>query len=211
MNPELIEKFMDMNNFDDIHVVAVSDKEYNLGYDNLTVLKYPKELEIFSLAKTNNYGIRSIQCDDNDIIIKTDPDIKFSRGILDYIKFYVKPQKGYIGICANKAKVEHALDKVWATSAKRKAGRGACFAMTKKDWHDLNGYDERLEGWGADDNEMWRRASSRINIVQDWTYPLYHINHANRKGVLEYFPQNSKKNVKISRNIDWKNENWGTS
>ena len=209
MDIEIVKRFMDMNDFNDISVVAVSDKEYDLGYDNLTILKYPEELKIFSLAKTNNYGIRSIQCSEEDIIIKTDPDIKFSRNVLDFVKSSVKYKNGLVCICANKAKVEQAQDNVWKNSVKRTKGRGACFAMTKKDWYDLNGYDERLDGWGGDDEELWRRASKKINMKQDWTYPLYHINHPNRKGVKEFFPINSKKNMSIAKKNDWKSDSWG--
>jgi predicted glycosyltransferase involved in capsule biosynthesis len=49
------------------------------------------------------------------------------------------------------------------------------------DWVSLCGYNEKIWGWGGDDNDMWNRARKKFRMSENSLYPLYHINHDKRR------------------------------
>lgn len=144
----------------------------------------------------------------NNLIVKTDVDIIFSESLLGYLENAVTVGNGVVSLCANiqSDSSVNLYTRRWHRVVKRIGGRGACFAMNMEDWCALNGYDERIEGWGADDDEMWKRACSKINMIESTEYPLFHVNHPVRKGS-ETFPIKSKENLEYS---GWNSEYWGT-
>jgi hypothetical protein len=143
----------------------------------------------------------------SQLIIKTDVDIVFSDKLIDYLEDAVTVGNGVVSLCANIQNESNVAShsKRWHKTIKRIDGRGACFAMILEDWYTLHGYDERIEGWGADDDEMWKRANLKLNMLESNEYPLFHINHAVRKGSAS-FPIKSAENLSCS---DWNSEHWG--
>ena len=193
----------------DVHVYAVSEAPVNIEHDRLTVIVYPKEQEVFSIPKTVNYGIKRVRGD--GIIVKTDIDIEFSLALIEQIRSIVKPGYGVIGICANISQPimnEGSRVRCWPKSNKRRKGRGACFAMAREDWYTLNGYNERIKGWGADDWDMMTRAFKAIKMKESVECPIYHIKHPNRKATKK-FPERNKSNAMLSRKMRWSYEEWG--
>ena len=208
-----IQNFMDWNRevFEKNHVtVWVGYHEKVETQDPmLNIIHYPFQEEVFSIGRTVNYVIRRVRgCPEAGRIIKTDPDIMFSDEVLKHVSRNVKIGHGMICICSNVANVELVKNTRWKAAVKRKGGKGACFAMTKRDWADLNGYDERIEGWGGDDEEMHRRAIRKVKINLNWLHPLYHINHPQRKNSGN-FPVRSVENSGHMIKNDWSSDNWG--
>jgi len=177
-------------------------------FPNMKVLKYPHEEPIFSIGRTVNYVMRRVDCSDNEIIIKTDPDIVFSDLVLKHIADRVKMNKGMVCICANIDEMHLATAPKWSSMTKRMTGKGACFVMTKADWFSMHGYDERIEGWGGDDDEMFYRASQRISMSEDASSPLFHVNHPQRKNVQANFPRRSPINRTMIKSNNWSSERW---
>lgn len=186
-------------------IVAVCDRA--VAVPQIRCLVYPLPQKVFSLAKTSNYGIRRAV---GEIIVKTDPDIVFSPAVLAYILDIVRPKKSLVCYCALLRRAE------WLKSAKWKAvkpsvyGYGACFAMHRDDWKRFCGYDERLDGWGAEDWEIAQRVDRAGQLARSAAHPLYHVGHAFRKGT-PVFPNNAAANTAASkaRGHDWAHEDWG--
>lgn len=187
---------------ENVDLCIVSDRELDLEYGRTAV--YPVEQEIFSIPKTINFGLRTFT---EGIVAKTDIDIIWSKELIQRLReVIVAGETGYIGICANIGKPEGA--KNYEKLTKRLRGRGACFALHIDDWHAICGYDERIQGWGGDDEDCWRRARTHVKMVEEWKCPLYHMRHAIRAG-RETFPILSKRNMKISGKRNWSNQEWG--
>ena len=132
-----------------------SDKQFSSIFpDYAKWIAYPEKMDVLCLGKANNFAIRNSS---TDIIMKTDPDIVFSDESLQYaIEVCSDESRALVQLCANifpNIIVSHA-HAYWPQSLKRKAGYGASFTMHKEAWKKLKGYDERLDGWGADDFEM---------------------------------------------------------
>lgn len=212
LDEQLMRKFLDMNKpafeANDVRVIMVCDRDIDLGYSWAKTLLYPKQLETFALSKTINYAIKRAETE--GIIIKTDVDIYFTTEVLKYIKSTVKYKQALICKCANRNGLENAKTAKWENCNKRTKGRGACFAMTKQDWFDFKGYNEKIIGWGGEDCEMYRRVSSRINLKESIEKPLYHINHPDRRNNSNgWWFVNSSTNLKIGKPMDWGNDDWG--
>lgn len=189
-----------------VEVVIVADHDYDLGKGERVVV-YPLEQPVFSIPKTVNYGIRRAS---GDIIIKTDPDIIFSGEVLDQATQLLSndDNMGMIGICANVRAPSKTTAVNWRKLSKRRRGRGALFALRKDHWFELNGYNENIDGWGGDDEEMWRRASNLVTMSELCEYPLLHVNHPLRKDRSEFFPVKSSRNLRIAKK-GWQSEDWG--
>jgi hypothetical protein len=198
-NRELFEKYS-------ANVVIVSDKPLDLALEWARTIVYPVEQKVFSIPKTVNYGIKRVE--GNGIIIKTDPDIVFSEELVQRLIAEVKPGLGIVSMCSEIGKFESISKVQWSRAKILRNGRGGCFAMSKHDWVSMNGYDERIKGWGADDEEMWRRAMRNIKMIQTQEHPLYHIKHPVRKDN-KFFPKLSKRNLAFCKTLDWKSETWG--
>lgn len=216
INTKTIENFLDWNKktfiSENVHAIIVTDRNINLNYDFATILPYPTKQDIFSIPRTINYGIRSITTN-NCIIVKTDIDIIFSIPSIRLLKTKVTNGNGLVSLCSdidsqNRIK---SLNNRWVSLPKDPEAKGACFALTKHDWHLLKGYDERIEGWGGDDNEMWMRASKRLRMSVNSSAPVYHIRHRTRltSGKNSYFSRNSDKNMTVTKRLDWKSNSWG--
>jgi len=185
-----------------VDLCIVSDRSLDLEYGRTAV--YPVEQEIFSIPKTVNFGLRTFA---TGIVAKTDIDIIWSRELIQRLhKAVVAGEKGYIGICVDIGGPDGANN--YAKRRKRRRGRGACLALHVDDWHAICGYDERIQGWGGDDEDCWKRACHKVEMLEEWTCPLYHIRHSQRKGSAD-FPILSSRNLRIARKNNWSNPDWG--
>jgi len=207
---ELVERWIELNKsvLGLVHACVVTDS-HNKWTGLRTVHVKPQER--FDIGKINNRGIRSSNA---TVIAKTDIDIVFSLQLIEHIWGHVVAGTGVIGTCANVDLPTGAdlgnLD--WATMPKRVQGRGACFAMHRRDWDQLRGYDERFLGFGADDDDLSRRAHQMIYVVQTMAHKLLHINHPRR--IDARFPNCGRKNLQIvEERGPWheqpESENWG--
>ena len=179
------------------------------------VLNYPKDQPVFSIPKTVNFGIRTAcEGEPDSIIVKTDTDVIFSKRSLNKLREEVQPGSGLVQLCADVEQVNGMVscNKPWEAMFKRQEGFGACLAMHAGDWNSLNGYDERIVGWGCDDWEMFLRASKKIKMKISSQCPVYHVAHEMRRGSAG-FPMMSEENKHhVERcNADWKSDVWGTA
>ena len=85
-------------------------------------------------------------------------------------------------------------------------GYGSGLAMSKEDWYKLKGLDQRMFGWGYEDNDIYNRARCMIKMSESKTERFFHIAH--EKTYL------GEKNMKIHKeDVKWhkteESENWG--
>lgn len=194
-----------------VHLIVVADREMEFDEEWVEVLVYPEEQEVFSIPKTINYGIRRA---DADIIIKSDVDIYFSEDVLVNVEEKVCEGSGVVSLCAEASQLKYAIDSGpvgWKQVKILPNGRGACFAMSRHDWYLLCGYNERIFGWGADDDDMWERAAGTIKMELSSEFRLWHIKHTIRKSAngKSFFPVRTQANRAMSWSEKWSDENWG--
>ena len=203
--------FFDWNNkvFQDngINVVVVSDIKKPMPF-YAKCLVYPP-LEMFSITKTANAGIRKAGA---GVIVKTDIDCIFSQAAVNACKLV---SKGFgVGLSYNM--VNGPNDKhgtLWR-------GTVGTVAMVFDDWSKINGYDERMEGYGYDDGDLVVRAEGagiRINrpVVDfkhvahdtgaDQSDPRNRKDYWNRDG---FNPLHREENGKFTQ-TPYNNKNWG--
>lgn len=201
---ELIHRWIELNKpvLSLVGAAVVSDTLDEL--ESLRVVRVPPQ-ERFDLGRLNNAGLRSSEA---RVVVKTDIDIAFSHQLINYLWKTVLPGTAVIAKCAN---IDADEDAEWGTKPIRVAGRGACFAMCQSDWHRLRGYNEHFEGWSADDDDLFKRASEALEVIQTAEYPLWHINHPKR--IDARFPNRRDHNLAIMRSETWQetedSKNWG--
>lgn len=149
---------------DNCQIAVVTDRQLELP-DYARALVYPLPLEIFSIAKLSNYGIRKFG---DGIICKTDIDIFFGDEFFPIAADRVKP--GYLV-----APVYRMAQDVFDRGVEYKRAAGTV-CMHWLDWDKLNGYDERMSGYGIDDGDLIRRARE-TRIVIDRDPRVTHVGH----------------------------------
>jgi predicted glycosyltransferase involved in capsule biosynthesis len=194
-----------------IKLIVVSDRDMEFEESWVRTLVYPHEQEKFSIPKTVNYGIRRAT---TDIIIKSDVDIYFSLDVLRNVEENLSIGNGMVCLCAEASQLKYAVNSchdMWHTVKILWNGRGGCFAMMRDDWHRLCGYNEKIFGWGADDDEMWERASGTINMELSHEFMLWHIKHPYRKSgnQKDFFPVRTVSNRQTGWEEKWEDEKWG--
>jgi len=182
---------------------------------NAWVLNYPKDQQVFSIPKTVNFGIRTaVEGEPDSIIVKTDADIIFSKRSISKLRDEVKEQFGLVQLCSDVSQTDGIVscNKPWTAMPKRKDGFGACLALHATDWKALNGYDERIIGWGGDDWEMFLRASKNVKMKVSSDFPVYHVAHKSRKGSPSFPVMSEENKLHVERcKANWKNDDWGTA
>lgn len=192
---------------EDLHarVYIVSEQSYPLAYASSLV--FPIDLKMFSISQTANFGIRRAIDDGAGVVLKTDIDC-----ILDSLPDLAGTADG-LGTWAPYRMVATPDDagKIWTN------GRGT-IALTAGDWQRLNGYDERLCGYGADDGDLWARAR-RAGIRWRQCPPIRHVSATGEKFVSsgarrDYWrrgdgnPLNHAANRAAMR-VPWARADWG--
>lgn len=208
-----VERFFELNRevMEGYEVFVLCDRGWGLFKDapNWNLLKYRDESSAFGYTKALNGCLRKVgeSSKETDIIIKTDIDIVFTQEVLDYLEESVKVCEPVIVKCGGiMAPCEMKED--WGKVRVRHYGYGACVAATKYDWYRIHGYDERMVGYGVDDDDLKDRLNEvgRLSFVQDLR--LYHLNHPPRD---ETFVRNQEFNKKIWKGSTWSNSQWGLS
>jgi hypothetical protein len=185
-------------------VILVTDREWNglPGYVRCAV--YPRELELFNLAKTSNYGIRLAG---DGIICKTDPDCVFSADAMKAVS-EVTPARGVA--------MQYRKASTYATrhaAAVDELCKGT-LALHSEHWQSLRGYDERMEGYGIEDSDAFHRAGQlqgRQAVMVD--APFWHIAHEgaehwNRSD--GFNPRRRDENARIqASDAPWSGAEWG--
>jgi len=129
----------------------------------LRLFTFPVPLEIFSITKCSNFGIRKIG---TGVICKTDIDCLFSDAALDEIAVVQSGHSVFYNyrMAESSTPIDLGRAKQWA------AGSGTV-AMHWDDWDAMGGYDQRLEGYCSDDADCVARAPQPCKGLGD----LWHI------------------------------------
>lgn len=197
-------------------VWVVSDTDRRVP-DWARVIRYPLELEVFSLARTSNYGIRSAIDAGAEIVCKTDPDCILTPALLGAMASL--PAGG--GLCPVYRMADDATPEAVARSRAWEASKGT-LALTASSWEALNGYDERQLGYGIEDGDLYGRARTLLgpsHCVRG-DHPIYHVAHSRAKqaagnlrpdcwGRADGFnPRNHRSNMGV-RKTAWSCAYWG--
>lgn len=192
-------------------LVVVADRPHTWLPAYATCLVYPGPMEIFSLTKTSNYGIRYAGA---GVIVKTDVDCVIPR---DLMEDFTRVEPG-AGVCPV----------YWMSPGYERLREGQAWPATKgtmalhwNDWRALCGYDERMIGYGWEDGDLYVRAR-KIAVITRGTEWIYHVAHSdadqNSPGARpDYYgredgfnPLRRADNTRIVREGGWwANENWG--
>ena len=203
-----INRFLDWNEVvfrnNNINLSIVTDRDINLSYGQCLI--YPKSQNHFSLPRVINYGIKRAE----GIVIKTDLDIIFSNPVIQHISKVVRNSYAFIGICSNIDNLIEVQEESWESLPKRFWGWGACFAMTRDDWGEFRGYNEKIWGWGDDDIEIAQRVQSKSCLSICSYYPLFHMNHKSRKSTdsSSFYPIRKEENSQLI-STEWNEQEWG--
>jgi hypothetical protein len=172
---ERLKEFIGWNEGLGIKTYAVVDKCLQFEHPLLECLVYPKDLPIFSLSKTCNYGIRRCleEYGPGEVIVKTDADICFPydtamemnkvQGGQAYSPPYhmVNSYEDRHSLTRNRLVADLAIGTV---------------VMTGQDWDKVCGYNENLVGYGCDDGDIWHRIGLK-GIARHRGLGCYHIAH----------------------------------
>jgi len=115
----------------------------------------------------------------------------------------------------------HEFDRLRAAATYRNClGSGACQSATRAWWHLVHGYDERLCGWGYEDDDLlWRARRSqllpvaildRADMLHQWHEPESETMH--RQGRGDEFRARYQRNQQLSRenrNVVRNPDGWG--
>jgi len=149
-------------------VYVVTDREYQFPRV-ARCLVYPEPMEIFSLAKTKNHGIRAAIADGCDPIIVTDVDVCFSQETFSVCE-HVDAKTAVVPICLM-AQDYDTCERDYVVDG----GMGCCIAAHADVWRKV-AYDERYVGYGCDDGQI-RMAIKRLGIREDRSHVVFHIAH----------------------------------
>ncbi len=140
------------------------------------------ETEDFTRSKCRNQGIRSMlgKC---RVVVCVDVDMLIPPGLVQYALKTVEDGKALWAKCRN---LELALISAlhwdeWKSLPVRESGTGSWVAMTVADWLKTGGWDERLTGYGGEDDVLvTRREEQGITTEVTRDFPLMHVNHSDR-------------------------------
>ena len=140
------------------------------------------ETEDFSRAKCRNQGILFLmgKC---RVIVCVDIDMLVPPGLAEYTLENVQDGEALWAKCRNlRSDQAKTLDwKGWMNLPVRECGMGSWVAMTTADWLRVGGWDERLTGYGGEDDTLvLRREEKGIKTKTTRAFPLMHVNHQDR-------------------------------
>jgi len=176
------------------------------------------ETEASERAESRNRAIAKLY-NDCDIILTLDVDCLVPPGLIDWALSVVRH-----GVCAHatfrkidlpEEPTEYRWEE-WLRVPPWGGGQGAFNVMTKEDWLRVGGWDERLKGWGGEDDILWWRMSQLgIAIVKTASWPFMHVNHPLRGRSMEVAKRNFELgkttppcNFLWARIREWQNIAW---
>ena len=154
------------------------------AYQSL-IMNDDKYLEngLLNKSRALNDGIKKL-LDQCKIVVCTDIDMLIPPGLVNYTVYVVKPMNCLWGVSRNinPDKITPRRWRDWLQLPLRNSGYGSWNAMLKEDWLLSGGWDERLTGWGGEDDLFKKRRTQRgIHTMICDTFPLMHINHPSRQ------------------------------
>ena len=178
---------------DNIVLVDWSSKENILDNSNIKsfLSKHPhiniirvENQEFFSLPKSYNLAIGNTI---NNNILKLDIDHILSSPKLPTLLESIIPKLNTDFYCCEHVTVEH-----W----------GICF-FDKSAFYEAGKYNERLNGWGYDDQDLYNRLSKirKKNIIRNIPYLIYHNPHGDDLRVENYKIKNKFESNRINELI----------
>lgn len=185
--------------------------------DWMRVVIYPVEMDVFSLSRTSNFGVRFAIDSGAEIVCKTDPDCILTPTLLAAIA----SMPPGVALCPVYQMADDATPEAVARSRAWEASKGT-LALSASSWDALSGYDERQEGYGIEDGDLYGRARTLLgpsHCVRG-EHPIYHVAHSRAKqaaGNLRpdcwgresgYNPRNHRANM-TSRRTPWSCADWG--
>lgn len=175
---QCLESWINSNVINDIILTDWSSREPILSdreisnfchqYKSIKILRINNQ-KYFSLSKSYNYAIDHTK---NDSILKIDID-----HILVSPKFPLMLQQLSKQLKTDFYCCEHTTLEHW----------GICF-FSKEAFFEIGKYNERLNGWGYDDQDLYKRLSKirKKNIIRNIPYLVYHNPHGDDLRVANY-------------------------
>lgn len=168
---------------------------------------YIMEDGLLNKCRALNDGIRKLLkvC---KVIICTDIDMLVPPSLVDYSVANIKPRTNLWVVCRDIAEKD-IYPRRWEEWLKldcRLSGFGSWNAMLAEDWIRSGGWDERLTGWGGEDDVFKKRRTERgIHTVVCDIFPLMHVSHRARQNKKEIHKGNKKALAigKTERDRNW--------
>jgi len=195
-----------------------------------TVYRYPTK-DFWSLSIARNMGIRRAT---GKIVVTVDSDLIFEPNVLSTIvEQHEKLENPFVvsTVCniyenVSLKKIRLPDDYIKFRNCRQRPGKGGVMSAPRNWWHKVRGFDERMRGWGAEDDDMWARAErDERDLFNIQSLKLPHIKVYHQWHSIPFLirtKQMSKEKYKelwrINKSI-WKDnktiirndENWGLS
>ena len=191
IDAEITERFF--RNHKNRNVFLVTDETEKDFGESFRIIPAP-EMDIFSITRCANIGIRAAIKSGASIITKTDIDcvvtVEAERDLCARVR------NGY-GYAMKYWGVDPAtMDYAHATRIPRVMG--TC-CMTAHDWVSCGLYNDAMHGYGFDDYDITRRANrAGIHVPTIDRPKIYHIDHAEKHNRDTINPLKREENIQIS-------------
>jgi len=132
----------------------------------------------FSRSAARNQAILALipYCDQ---IICLDVDCLVPPGLIDFAAQNIRDGQAVWAVVRDIPEFDGRYSwQQWMQAPLRHYGTGGFIGMTTADWCRVGGWDERLTGWGGEDNILKkRRQELGINTLKLTDWPLVHVAH----------------------------------
>jgi predicted glycosyltransferase involved in capsule biosynthesis len=206
------------NNAEDQNKITEYYKSLNLNLP-IEITFYQHKLDDYPLALARNVGARKTEGNiigfvDADLVL--DPRIigkiwelipRFSKAACVNVYRMSQPPNNPIYKQLDRINWKHNL----RTGRVDHAGKGGCFFIDRRLFYKLRGYDERLYGWGWEDDDFYRRLDrSKERVINLTSFGIFamHQFHEHKPDFRHRYEKNrdiSLRDCKIARNPD----GWG--
>jgi len=128
--------------------------------------------DVWSLSAARNMGIRRAK---GEYAITLDADCILDVNVLSSIVNILKDNENSLitsevydlpEMDLNQINLPDSYDVLHKTAKKIRRGRGALIGTTRKWWHKVRGFDERIKIWGGDENDLIKRAKNDGLIIK---------------------------------------------
>lgn len=156
---------------------------------HLRVMKDNSYVEdgLLNKSRALNDGVREL-IEHCRVVVCTDIDMLVPPSLVDYTVANIKPMNNLWVVCRDidERDIYPRRWEEWMKLPCRPSGYGSWNTMLAEDWIRSGGWDERLTGWGGEDDVFkHRRTQQGIHTVVCEMFPLMHIVHAPRQNKTE--------------------------